>query len=243
LRSDMNDRESPPEQAGPEIRIIPVRGIPEVRAGDDLAEHIVGAAGGAGLEDRDVVVIAQKVVSKAEGRLVSDLDRASAARAESRRILRRTGDMVISETHHGFICANAGVDESNVEMGRVALLPLDPDLSARRIRERIRHLAAVDVGVIISDTFGRPWRLGQTNIAIGAAGIDCFVDYRGSLDSYGRELVATRICVADELAGAAEIVMGKARKVCAAIVRGADLSYGRSSAAEIVRPSSEDLFR
>ena len=147
------------------------------------------------------------------------------------------------ETHHGFVCANAGIDVSNVEGDRITLLPIDPDASARRIRSRIKHLCDRDVGVVISDTFGRAWRLGQTDVAIGVAGIEPFLDYRGTTDVQGRELTATRIAVADELAGAAELVMGKVDRVCAAIVRGARVNFGRGTASEIVRPVSEDLFR
>ena len=141
------------------------------------------------------------------------------------------------------LCANAGIDASNIDGDQIALLPVDPDASARRLRSRIKHLTGVDVAVVISDTFGRAWRLGQTDVAIGVAGIDPFVDYRGQFDAQGREMTATRIAVADELAGAAELVMGKVDKVCAAIVRGARVRYGRGSAREMVRPASDDLFR
>jgi coenzyme F420-0:L-glutamate ligase/coenzyme F420-1:gamma-L-glutamate ligase len=226
-----------------ELRIIPVEGIPEVVAGDDIAAHVVHAVDAGGLAEGDVIVIAHKVVSKAEGRVVTASDRRAAALAESAHVLRRSGEMVISQTHHGFVCANAGVDSSNVPRDHIALLPLDPDLSARRIRARVRSLADVDVAVIISDTFGRAWRLGQTNVAIGIAGMDPFIDYRGTSDAHGRELTATRICVADEIAAAAELVMGKREKICAAIVRGVPIDFGRGAAAEIVRPPSEDLFR
>ena len=227
-----------------ELRIIPIGGMPEVRAGDDLATLLREATAPGGLLDRDIVVVTQKVVSKAEGRLAPLEQKQEAIAAESKRVLRRTaGDMVIAETHHGLVCANAGVDESNVQQGQIVLLPVDPDASARRIKARIRHLDDIDVGVVISDTFGRAWRLGQTDVAIGVAGIEPFNDYRGTHDTQGRELRATRIAVADEIAGAAELVMGKAAGVCAAIVRGADVRFGRGSAAEIVRPPSEDLFR
>ena len=225
------------------VTVLPVAGIPEISAGDDLAALFLAAAGPHALRPEDVIVFAHKVVSKSEGRLVAHDDRTPAARAESRRVLRRTGDMLIAETHHGFVCANAGVDASNVEPGWVALLPEDPDLSARRLRARIARDSGIKVAVVISDTFGRPWRLGQTNVAIGVAGIDPFVDYRGTRDAFGNELKATRICVADEIAGAAELVMRKADAVCAAIVRGVYGISGRGSAAEIVRPASEDLFR
>jgi coenzyme F420-0:L-glutamate ligase/coenzyme F420-1:gamma-L-glutamate ligase len=226
-----------------EIRIIPVVGLPEIEPGDDLAGHIRGSVGNDGLLDGDVVVVAHKVVSKAEGRIVDAADRRAQAVAESARILRRSGDMIISETRHGFVCANAGVDASNVSGDRVVLLPLDPDLSARRLRARLELLGGVRVGVVIADTFGRAWRLGQTNVAIGVAGIEPFIDYRGRRDSAGKQLVATRICVADEIAGAAEMVMGKSLSTPAAIVRGASVSLGRGSATAIVRPAEEDLFR
>lgn len=227
-----------------DIRITPVVGVPDVRAGDDLAELLLAAVGADGLEDDDVIVVTQKVVSKVEGRIVPLADKHDAILTESKRILRRTpGGMVISETRHGFVCANAGVDESNIDNGFVVLLPVDPDASARRIRARVRHLCDKDVGVIVSDTFGRAWRNGQTDVAIGVAGIDPFLDYRGSRDTQGRELRATRIAVADEVAGAAELVMGKAEGICAAIVRGARTVRGRGSAVELVRAPGDDLFR
>jgi coenzyme F420-0:L-glutamate ligase / coenzyme F420-1:gamma-L-glutamate ligase len=222
------------------VEVIPVEGIGEVRSGDDVAAHIVHHAS---LQEGDVLVIAHKIISKAEGRVVPGPDRRVAAVGESARVLRRSGEMVISETRHGFVCANAGVDASNVEGGGIVLLPLDPDLSARRIRGRIAHLSGVDVAVVISDTFGRAWRLGQTNVAIGLAGIDPFIDYRGTRDDFGIELTATRICIADELAGAAEMVMGKTGRVPAAIVRGAPWNAGMGAATQIVRPPGEDMFR
>jgi coenzyme F420-0:L-glutamate ligase / coenzyme F420-1:gamma-L-glutamate ligase len=225
------------------ITVIAVEGLPEVEAGADLPELIARQAGNGGLQSGDVVVVAHKAVSKAEGRVYPGADRIEAARAESKRILRRAGDMLISETHHGFVCANAGVDASNIAGDRVVLLPLDPDLSARRLRKRLEMLAGVEIGVVISDTFGRAWRIGQTNVAIGVAGIDPFIDYRDTLDSHGRELSATRICIADEIAGAAEMVMGKALGIPVAIVRGAPVRFGRGAATTIVRPPGEDLFR
>ena len=226
-----------------ELRVVPIEDVPEVVAGDDVALLIVDAVGPEGLEDGDVVVVTQKVISKAEGRLLPESQRDAALLQESSRVLRRTEGMAIVETRHGFVCANAGIDVSNVEGDRITLLPIDPDASARRIRSRIKHLCDRDVGVVISDTFGRAWRLGQTDVAIGVAGIEPFLDYRGTTDVQGRQLTATRIAVADELAGAAELVMGKADRVCAAIVRGARVNFGRGSATEIVRPVSEDLFR
>ena len=227
-----------------EIRIVPIAGVPEVVAGDDVALLIVDAVGEDALLDDDVIVVTQKVVSKAEGRSVPAETRAAAIADESERVLRRTaGGMTISQTRHGFICANAGVDASNVEEGQIVLLPIDPDASARRIRSRIKHLTDRDVAVIVSDTFGRAWRLGQTDIAIGVAGIEPFVDYRGTTDTQGRELNATRIAIADELAGAAEMVMGKAERICAALVRGAPVTRGRGAATELVRAPTDDLFR
>ena len=222
------------------LEVIPVEGIAEVHSGDDVAAQIVPRAS---LQEGDVLVIAHKIVSKAEGRVVAGTDRRAAAAAESVRVLRRSGEMVISETRHGFVCANAGVDASNVEGADVVLLPVDPDLSARRIRSRIAHLSGVDVAIVISDTFGRAWRLGQTNVAIGLAGIDPFIDYRGAGDDFCAELTATRICIADELAAAAEIVIGKTERVPAAIVRGAPIRAAMGAATEIVRPVGEDMFR
>lgn len=226
-----------------EIRIVPVTGVPEVSAGDDLGALLAAATADLPLQDGDVLVVTQKVVSKAEGRVVPAAERAAALAVEAKRVLRRSGEMVVAETAHGFVCANAGIDASNVPGDDVVLLPLDPDLSARRIRSRLAALEGVDVAVVVSDTFGRAWRLGQTDVAIGVAGIDPFLDYRGTTDSQARPMTATRICVADELAGAAEMVMGKADDVCAAVVRGARTVPGRGAATQIVRPPSEDLFR
>lgn len=230
------------------LTILPVAGVPEVRRGDDLAGLLATAA--PELRDGDVLVVTQKVVSKAEGAMV-EIDatdpRAHKAivEAESVRVVRRRGDLIISETKHGFVCANAGVDLSNVDEGWAALLPDDSDRSARRLRDGIRARAGVEVAVIISDTFGRPWRRGLTDVAIGCAGIQAVVDLRGTEDSRGRELQVTEVCVVDELAAAAELVMGKATGVAAAIVRGVDPAWlGEGSVrTEIVRPPAEDLFR
>jgi coenzyme F420-0:L-glutamate ligase / coenzyme F420-1:gamma-L-glutamate ligase len=225
------------------ITIIPIEGVPEIEPGDDLARLIYERIDSDGLIDGDVVVIAHKVVSKAEGRIIDADERHRHIVEESIRVLRRAGDMVIAETRHGFVCANAGVDSSNIAGARALLLPLDPDLSARRVRAQFEHLSGAKVGVIVSDTFGRAWRLGQTNVAIGIAGIHAFVDYRGTKDADGKELWATRICIADEIAGAAEMVMGKANRIPAAIVRGVPTQLGRGAATDIVRPVDEDLFR
>ncbi len=230
------------------LQILPVEGLPEVRAGDDLASLL--AAAEPGLRDGDVVVVTQKVVSKAEGAMAAiDPDDARGHRGvverESVRVLRRRGDLVISETRHGFVCANAGVDLSNVDRGWAALLPDDSDRSARRLRDGLRARLGVEVAVIVSDTFGRPWRRGLTDVAIGCAGIRAIVDLRGSHDSRGRELQVTEVCVVDELASAAELVMGKASGIAAAVVRGVDPSWlGRGEVrGEVVRPPQEDLFR
>jgi coenzyme F420-0:L-glutamate ligase/coenzyme F420-1:gamma-L-glutamate ligase len=226
------------------IEVIPLRDIPEIEEGEDLASLIVASAGEGGIDQGDVIVVTQKVVSKAEGRMADAADRAEMIAGESKRVLRRTpGGMVIAETRHGFVCANAGIDESNVPEGRIALLPIDPDASARRLRSKIHHATGHEVAVIVSDTFGRAWRIGQTDVAIGVAGMDPFIDYRGTSDKEGRVLKATRICVADEIAGAAEMVMGKAEAVCAAIVRGVTYEPVRGSATDIVRPPREDMFR
>jgi coenzyme F420-0:L-glutamate ligase/coenzyme F420-1:gamma-L-glutamate ligase len=249
-----------PEPVGPGgLTLYPVTGIGEIRPGADLATVLAEVLAPAdrrscpvpgGLSDGDVLVVTQKVVSKAEGRIVTvDADDPEAKRAlvesEAVRIVRRRGDLVITETRHGFICANAGVDLSNVEAGTAALLPVDPDRSARRIREALEHRHGVAVGVIISDTFGRTWRRGVTDVAIGLAGVAGVVDLRGTTDATGRILEATEVCIADELAGAAELVMGKDRGVPAAVVRGVDPRWLRpgSVAEEIVRPPDEDLFR
>ena len=240
-----------------ELRVIPVEGIPEVREGDDLAVLLAGAAS---LEDGDVVVVAQKVVSKAEGRVVSlaGVEPTAAARElagdedprrfdvilrEAARIVRSRPPLVIAETRHGFVCASAGVDASNTpERGTLVLLPLDPDASAARIRLGLLERTGRSVGVVVSDSFGRAWRQGTTDVAIGVAGIRPLLDLRGVRDAAGYELHATTIAVADEIAGAAELVMGKTSGVPAAIVRGLDVA-GEGSARELLMPAERDLFR
>ena len=240
------------------LEVFPVEGMPEVRKGDDLAALIAERVR---LEDRDVVVVAQKVVSKAEGRVVrldelepsararelagddGDPQRLEAILRESARLVRVRGSLVIAETRHGFVCASAGVDASNTgEAGALVLLPLDPDASARGIRARLGELAGVDLGVIVADSFGRAWRQGTTNVAIGASGGPVRVDHAGQVDDVGYELHATVIAVADELASAAELVMGKLDGVPAAIVRGF-LLRGDGEARELVMPPERDLFR
>lgn len=237
------------ERGRTELRVIPVLGIGEIRPGQVLAD-VVAEAAGAVLAEGDVVVVTQKVVSKAEGRLVAidpddPLAHKPLVESEAVRVLRRRGDLVMTETRHGFVCANSGVDLSNVDPGWAALLPLDPDRSARRIRDGLRARLGVEVGVVVSDTFGRPWRRGATDVAIGIAGLAGVADLRGSLDAGGRELQVTEVCIADEVAGAAELVMGKAAGVPVAIVRGIEPAFLREGSvrSEVVRPHAEDLFR
>ncbi len=238
----------------PSLSIFAIEGIAEVTPETDLAQCLADAlgpsAGDRALRDGDVLVVTQKVVSKAEGRLVS-LDHADEAakvaliEAESVRVLRRRGSLLITETSHGFVCANAGIDLSNVEDGVAALLPLEPDRSARRLRADLKRSLGVEVAVVISDTFGRTWREGVTDVAIGAAGLTPILDLRGTPDAMGRTMQATQICVADELAGAADLVMGKAARAPAAIVRGCpDEWFGVGSVLDsIVRRADDDLFR
>jgi coenzyme F420-0:L-glutamate ligase/coenzyme F420-1:gamma-L-glutamate ligase len=242
------------------LELIGVEGLPEVRPGDDLGELIVSRAQ---FRPGDVIVVAQKVVSKSEGRIVSlqtvtasseavriaaDLVAAPDARMvqvildESVRIL-RSQRVLITETRNGFVCANGGVDHSNVPgADEVTLLPEDPDASAERLRSRLRELTGVDVGVIVSDTFGRPWRLGIVNVALGVAGLPALLDLRGKLDDAGKQLHATVLAIADDVAAAAGIVMGKTYRTPVVMVRGLRLE-GRGSGRDLVRPAAEDLFR
>jgi coenzyme F420-0:L-glutamate ligase/coenzyme F420-1:gamma-L-glutamate ligase len=243
------------------LRIVGLGGIPEVRRGDDLAALIAAAAERAGgLQEGDVVVVAHKPVSKAEGRVVALDEVEPSARArelageddprrlevilrEAARVVRTRPPLVIAETRHGFVCASAGVDSSNAPAaGTFVLLPLDPDASAQRLRARIGELSGVAVGVVITDSFGRAWRQGTTDVAIGVAGVRPLLDLRGERDRAGYELHATQIAVADEIAGAAELVMGKTAAIPAAIVRGLDVA-GEGSARELVMPPERDLFR
>jgi coenzyme F420-0:L-glutamate ligase/coenzyme F420-1:gamma-L-glutamate ligase len=237
----------------PALQLFAIEGIGEVRPGDDLATILATAIAERGdftLAAGDVVVVTSKVVSKAEGRVVAvdpgdAMSKVALVESESTRVLRRRGELLITETKHGFVCANAGVDLSNVEEGSAVLLPLDPDRSARRLRADLRRRLGVEVAIIISDTFGRAWRNGVTDVAIGCAGIAGIVDLRGTLDAGGRVLEATEVCVIDELAGAADLVMGKASNVPAVVIRGARLEWLRDGAvaSEIIRTPDEDLFR
>ena len=240
------------------LAILPLEGLPEIEAGMDLGELVAQTVA---LEDGDVVVLAQKVVSKAEGRIVilgevepsgrahelagSDADarHVEVILREAVRIVRTRGQLVIAETRHGLVCASAGVDASNAPApGTLVLLPVDPDASADGLRRRLRELTGKTVAVIVSDSFGRPWRQGTTDVAIGCAGIAPLLDLRGSLDASGYELRSTQIAIVDELAGAAELVMGKAQAVPGAVVRGFAFE-GDGSARELVMPPERDLFR
>lgn len=224
------------------VEILPVEGLPEFRPGDDLSAALAERLSEQ-LRPGDVVVVTQKVVSKAEGRVVDAADRAGWIERETRRVVARRDDLVIVETRHGFVCANAGVDASNVAEGFLTLLPQDPDASAERIRERLFAAAGGPVGVVVTDTFGRPWRRGLVNVAIGCAGLPALVDLRGTPDHTGRILDATVVALADEVAAASGLVMGKADHTAAAIVRGLPRAGGAGSAADLVRPAAEDLFR
>ena len=226
------------------VTVIPLTGLPEVQPGDDLAALVGDAVERAGgLEDGDVVVVAQKVVSKAEGRIEQTEDVVAVILRETRAVRRRRGDLVIAETKHGFVCASAGVDRSNAPgEGWIVLLPEDPDTSAARIRAALDERFDRAPTVIVSDSFGRAWRQGTTDVAIGVAGMRPLLDLRGERDARGYELSSTMIAVADELAGAAELVMGKANGVPAAIVRGYAVPIGDGSARELLMPPERDLF-
>jgi coenzyme F420-0:L-glutamate ligase / coenzyme F420-1:gamma-L-glutamate ligase len=248
----------------PRYSVIGVEGLPEVRPGDDVARLIVDAARAQGtpIETGDIVVVGQKIVSNAEGRIVRLTEVTPSAIAESmgagvgrdprllevilresRRVVRMDRWVVITETHHGWICANAGVDQSNVDQDCVVLLPEDSDRSARALREDIRRLGGVEVGVIITDTFGRPWREGLTNVAIGTSAVAPLKSYLGELDPAGRPLTATILAVADEIAGAAELVMGKLDRIPVAIVRGLGVEPGEEGSKTLIRDPARDLFR
>jgi coenzyme F420-0:L-glutamate ligase/coenzyme F420-1:gamma-L-glutamate ligase len=246
------------------VQIFAVRGLPEIAPGDGLADLLTAAlrAEGLSVQRGDIFVIAQKIVSKAEGRIVR-LDsvepspRAAAWAAdwgkdarvielvlrESRRIVRMERGIIVAETRHGFVCANAGVDVSNAPAGSAILLPEDPDASARALQTQLESVFACAIGVVISDTFGRPWREGLVNVALGVAGIAALTDYRGQKDASGNRLQATIIASADELASAAELVMGKADGVPVAIIRGAPATLGPGSGRDLIRTPDKDLFR
>ncbi|MGL6280313.1 MAG: coenzyme F420-0:L-glutamate ligase [Gaiella sp.] len=245
-----------------EVQVLGLRGLPELEEGDDLALLLHDAAAElGGFRDADVVVVAQKAVSKVEGRVVALDEVEPTPRAielagpdgdprqlewilrEAKAVVRSRPPLVIAETRHGFVCASAGVDASNARgPGTLVLLPLDPDASAARLRSRLRELSGVDLGVVVTDSFGRAWRQGTTDVALGVAGIEALLDLRGTVDAAGHALRTTRIAIADEIAGAAELVMGKTSGVPAALVRGLDVR-GEGSAQQLVMPIEQDLFR
>ncbi|MDG6916298.1 MAG: coenzyme F420-0:L-glutamate ligase [Nitrososphaerota archaeon] len=246
------------------MEVFPVRGLPEVKPGDDIGRLILAALrrGRLRLKDGDVVVVKQKVVSKAEGRLVRLADVVPGPRAErlaksqmkdprlvalilreAVRVVRAAHGVIITETRHGFVCANSGIDQSNVGKGVAALLPLDPDRSARGVRAALERSTGARLAVVVTDTFGRPWRVGQTDVAIGCSGIEPLIRYAGKTDRFGYKLRVTQPAVVDEIAGAAELVLGKLSGIPVAVVRGASYSRGESGAKQLVMPRERDLFR
>ena len=251
--------------AVPQVSAIPVVGLPEIVAGDDLGALIAGQceANGSALLDGDLVVVAQKVVSKAEGAVRVIADQVPTAQVlelagmlgkdprivqivmdQSKRVVRAVPGVLIVETVHGFICANAGVDQSNIEdEGVVTILPVDPDRSARVIRDELRDLTGYELGVLVSDTFNRPWREGSTNVAIGVAGFDPLRDLRGTIDDFEREMTTSTVSLADEVASTAQLVMGESGRIPVALVRGVEWEPGDYPAGRMIRPANRDLFR
>ena len=233
--------------AGTPVQLIPVTGIGDVAQGDNLVGILADALEGV-LVPGDIVVVTHKIVSKAEG-AVREVDpddprsHAGVVEEEAARVVRRRGDLVIAITRHGFVCANAGVDRSNVRPGTVVLLPRDPDRSAHRLRTGLEHRFGGPIAVVVTDTFGRPWRRGVADIAIGVSGINPIVDHRGKPDMYGRTMEVTEVAIVDEIAAAADLAMGKASGIPVAIVRGLEWTPGAGRLADIVRPDGEDLFR
>jgi coenzyme F420-0:L-glutamate ligase/coenzyme F420-1:gamma-L-glutamate ligase len=231
------------------VTIIPVVGIGEAKDGDDVATLIGDALGGdTSLIDRDVVVVTHKLISKAEGQVVELADDGPESHKylverEAVQVLRRRGPLVITQTKHGFICANAGVDRSNAGPARAVLLPEDPDRSANRIRLRLQHRFGVEIGVVVTDTFGRAWRRGLVDVAIGVAGMEAIDDLRGQTDTYGKVLEVSEVAVVDEIAAAADLVMGKATGIPAAIVRGVTWNPSDDGIRPLIRPAAEDMFR
>ena len=229
-----------------EIRIIPIEGIPEIKVDDNLAEITFDVLNKSeiGIEKNDIFIVTQKIVSKSEGmeRNLSNYEFEELLQSESKKIIRKRGDLVIAKTHHGFICANAGIDKSNVKKNSALLLPEDPNKSAFKFRKKFESLANLPIAVIISDTFGRAWRKGQVNFAIGSSGINPIDSYIGKLDSFNNELNATEIAVIDELASAAELVMKKTIDVPIALIRGFDYISSKLNASELIRDDNEDFF-
>ena len=230
------------------LEVLPLLGIGAVRPGDEVVDVLAGALEPLTPQDGDVLVVTHKIVSKAEGRVVEvtgdeDSFKRALVESEAVSIVRRRGGLLIAETKHGFICANAGVDRSNAEPGTMILLPEDPDRSAHRIRTKLQRRIGIDLPVIISDTFGRPWRRGLTDIAIGVSGLEAVVDLKGTTDWTGQELHVNEVAVADEIASAADLVMGKAAGIPAALVRGYEGPRGEGRGRDLVRSPEEDLFR
>lgn len=233
------------------LHVIPLPLADGVVAGDDLVVHLQSALASAqlALVDADLVVVTSKIVSKSEGRIVAfsgeEEDKVRLVESEARRVLRRRGSLRITETRHGFVNANAGIDLSNTDAGTAVLLPVDPDRSARRLRAEIRRRLAVTVGVVITDTFGRAWRQGVCDVAIGSAGVTALLDLRGTYDANGRLLEATEVAIADEVAAAANLVMGKSASTPFALLRGLDASFfgDGSVGGDLVRRPQDDLFR
>ena len=228
------------------ITIRPVTGVPEVKPGDDLAAILANALRPLSPADGDVLVVTQKIVSKAEGALRPATDEADYRRIveeEAATVLRRRGPLVITVTKHGFVCANAGVDRSNIAEGQVVLLPSDPDRSAHRIRLRLQREFGISMAVIVTDTFGRAWRQGLVDVAVGVSGMLPVRDLRGSTDTFGRLLEATEVAVADEIAAAAELVIGKASGIPAALVSGYAYPAGEGRATDLIRAPADDMFR
>ena len=228
------------------VEIFPVPGLPEIEPGDDLTALLVKVVAPLRPRDGDILVVTHKVVSKAEGAIAfatTEAEYRNVVASEAAAIVRRRGDMVIAVTRHGFVCANAGVDRSNVTGDRVVLLPRDPDRSAHRIRTRLQRDLGVDLAVVISDTFGRAWRTGVVDVAIGISGMAPILDLRGTSDMHGRVLEVTEVAIADEVAAAAELAMGKATGVAAALVRGVTFEAGTGRASDLVRNPNEDMFR
>ena len=229
-----------------EVRVIPVQGIPEIKTDDNLAEITfeVLKKNKVNIEKNDIFVVTQKIVSKSEGmeRDLSKFNFEELLQSESKKIIRKRGDLVIAQTNHGFICANAGIDKSNVRKNTALLLPEDPNKSAYKFRKKFESLANVPIAVIISDTFGRAWRKGQVNFAIGSSGINPIDSYIGKIDSFDNELNATEIAVIDELASAAELVMKKTIDIPIAIIRGVDYENSKLTANDLIRDDNEDFF-
>ena len=229
-----------------EITIIPVKNFPEINAGDDLIELLINSLedSNVSIEENDIIVLTQKIVSKSESRLrnLEDTSFEELLAEESTEIIRKRGDLVIARTKHGFICANAGIDKSNIEDGHALLLPIDPDRSASKYREQIYTRLQKKVAVIISDTFGRPWRVGQVNFAIGSSGIEPLVSYIGSADTFENELNATEIAIIDEIASSAELVMEKTLNIPIAILRGVNYRDSKNNAKDLIRKKDEDFF-